>query len=95
MVKKIFPGGVLRGYFPDSKIHKSADDEEYYLCFGSGGEMFALIYYSPNKQYSRGGWSEKIQPSGFHKHAVEDTPFAMLVAAKLAKILPPGSETGS
>ena len=30
MVKKIFPGGVLHGYFLDSEIHKAANDDEYY-----------------------------------------------------------------
>jgi len=80
MVKKIFPGGVLHGYFLDSEIHKAANDDEYYLCFGSGGEMFALIHYSPNKPYSRGGGSEKILPSDSQKHAVEGIPLAALVA---------------
>ncbi|MGY6271959.1 hypothetical protein ACXIUT_19890 [Achromobacter denitrificans] len=87
MVTKIFPGGVLRGYFLDSEIYKSRDDEEYYLCFGTTGEMFVLVYFSPNKQYSRGGWSsERIQPSDFHKHVVDGTPLATLVADKLQAI---------
>ena len=91
MAKKIFPGGVLRGYFLDSKIYSSADDEEYYLCFSSDSEMFALIYYSPNKPYSAGYWSQKIPPSEFGNHAIEGAPLAKLVIEKLSDILPAGS----
>jgi hypothetical protein len=93
MARKIFPSGVLRGYFLDSKIHSSADDEEYYLCFSSDGEMSALIYYSPNKPYAAGYWSSKIPTSEFDKQAIEGTPLAKLVAEKISKILPPGAET--
>lgn len=92
-MKKILPGGVTRGYLLDIEIHSSSDDEEYFLCFDSTGDMFVQIYYSPNKPFQSGYWGTKIYPSEFDKHKVEDKTLRQLVVAKLGEILPPGAET--
>lgn len=91
MAKKIFPAGVIREYYLDTEIHNSADDEEYYLCFGSDWEMFVLVFYSPNKPYSQGGWSERIFPGNFNTHSVDGVPLKELVDKKLIEIFPTGS----
>lgn len=91
MAKIIFPNEVMKGFFINSNIYSTRDDEEYYLCFGKDGLMFAMIYYSPNKMYSRGYWSKRIEQSEFKNHFVEGKPLTELICEKLLTILPSDS----
>ena len=93
MASKVFQSGVIRGYFLGSNIHSSDDDEEFYLCFGSDGTMFVCIFFSPNKMYSRGYWSDKVYPAGFDNYNVGGKRLRKLVAKKLKSILAEGSES--
>jgi hypothetical protein len=93
MASKLFPAGVLRGYLLDVEIHSSSDDEEYYLCFGTDGTMFVLVFYSPNNSWSKGYWSDRVLPGDFNSHAVDGKALRTLVSEKLQSILPPGAET--
>lgn len=92
-MKKSFPPGVIRGYFLDIEINSSADDEEYYLCFGKDGKMYILIFHSPNKGYGRGYWSDPILQTEFVKYFVNAVGLIELVCKKLITILPAGAES--
>lgn len=88
MGRLIFPSEVMRGYLLRSNEYSTRDDEFYYLCIGTDLQIFCLIYYSPNKMYSRAYWSSRIEAHEFGQHNVEGGNILVLARRKLAQLLP-------
>lgn len=82
------PGNNLRQFLIGGEDHTVSDDESYYLIFGRDGSMFVQIYYSPNNQYGRCWWSDRISPAEFAKHRIEGINLDQVVVSFLNQILP-------
>lgn len=82
------PGQILRQFYIGGDLYRSRDDEDYYLIFACDGSMYVQVFYSPNKQYGRAWWGQRIMPTDFANHTVESVRLDQAVVEFLDKKLP-------